>query len=695
MKRVSILIVSLLAAVSCAEQLQEGTSFPTVEGAVMTKVINSPAEYVEGSLLVYLSSEAADAFVSGEMDLAGELSEKVSLEYLHPVFRISPEKEAVARKHGLHRWFTVGFEGDTQETAARLTTFDAVSKVQYNQVMKSSSDGHAVPYSASVKSDDVLPFNDPYLADQWHYINTGSPKVSASAVAGADIAVKDAWTLTAGDPSVIVAIIDGPVQYDHPDLAANMWKNTKEVPGNGKDDDNNGYVDDIYGWNCVTCSPQSWEGWENGRKKSDFVYTNGAINWSPSIEGMSGHGTHVAGIVGAVNGNGTGVCGVAGGTGNGDGVRLMSCQIFQGKNTGTTQTTAIAFQYAADNGACIAQCSFGYENATFSSDSDFEVQYGAEYAAIHYFMDPANANSDVIDANIVIAAAGNSAIAQSSYPAAIGKVISVTGLGPDFLPAAEYTQYGAGCNIAAPGGDIWVGDMDGLGSELYTNTSAVLSTFISTVKDKYLKPDSKGEYAYMNGTSMACPHVSGVAALGLSYARKLGKKFTRDEFVSMLLTSVNEIDHLLIDNKTKPNGWNTTADLGKYRGKMGTGAVDAWRLLMAVEGTPSITVQVGDGSKAKRYDITSYFGDSVTEMTFLGVECDEATKASMGLVDDPEIKYGKLSINPTKVGSGKIKVRAIAGGDVIGGSENVGGMEIYRTISVMSRGVVSDNGGWL
>lgn len=695
MKRVSILIVSLLAAVSCAEQLQEGTSFPSVDGAVMTKVVNSPAEYVEGSLLVCLSSDAADSFVSGDIDLAGEFAEKVSLDYIRPVFRISPEKEKVARKHGLHRWFAVGFEGDTQETAARLTTFDAVSQVQFNQVMKSSSDGYAVPYDGDVVPVQALPFDDPYLADQWHYINTGSAKVAATAVAGADIAVKDAWALTGGDPSVVVAIIDGPVQYNHPDLAANMWKNTKEVPGNGKDDDGNGYVDDIYGWNCVSCSPQSWEGWEDGKKKYDFEYVNGAINWDPSIEGVSGHGTHVAGIVGAVNGNGIGVCGVAGGTGKGDGVRMMSCQIFQGKNSGTSYTTAIAFQYAADNGACIAQCSFGYENGTFGSDAEYAVPYGAEYAAIKYFMDPANCNSDVIDANIVIAAAGNSAIAQSSYPAAIGQVVSVTGLGPDFLPATEYTQYGAGCNIAAPGGDIWVGNLTGLGSELYSNTSAVLSTFISTVKDKYLKPDGKGEYAYMNGTSMACPHVSGVAALGLSYAHKLGKTFSRDEFVSMLLTSVNEIDHLLIDNKTKQNGWNTTADLGKYRGKMGTGAVDAWRLLMAVEGTPSVTVQVGDGSKAKRYDITSYFGDSVAEMTFLGVECDDATKEALGLVGDPEIKYGKLSINPTKVGSGKITVRAIAGGDVIGGEDQTGGMEISRTISIMSRGVVSDNGGWL
>ena len=695
MKRVYILIISLLAAVSCADRLQEASSFPEVEGAMMSKIINSSAEYQEGNLLVCLTSEAAEAFASGNLDLDAEFSEGVDLEYLRPVFRIAPGKEDVARRHGLHRWFNLGFEGDTREAAAHLTRFGAVSYVQFNQVMTSSAEGEVVCYVPSVKSGEALPFNDPYLADQWHYINTGKNSDCHTAVAGADIAVKDAWKLTAGDPSVVVAIIDSPVQYDHPDLAANMWKNTKEVAGNRKDDDGNGYVDDIHGWNCVSCTPQSWEGWENGEKKYDFEYVNGDLTWSSRIEGVSGHGTHVAGIVGAVNGNGIGVCGVAGGTGNNDGVRLMSCQIFEGNNGGTSYTTAIAFQYAADNGACIAQCSFGYDNGSFTSDADYAVQYGAEYAAINYFMDPANANSDVIDANIVIAAAGNSAIAQSSYPAAIADVISVTGLGPDFLPATEYTQYGAGCNIAAPGGDIWIGDMDGLGSQLFTNRSAVLSTFISTVKDNYLKPDAKGEYAYMNGTSMACPHVSGVAALGLSYARKLGKRFTRDEFVSMLLTSVNEIDHLLIDNKTKPDGWTTVADLGRYRGKMGTGAVDAWRLLMAVEGTPSVVALVGDGSKGKNYDITDYFGDSVTEMTFLGVECDEETKAALGLVEDPEIRYGKLRLNPTKPGSGKVVVKAIAGGDSIGGDDQIGGMEISRTISIMARGVVSGNGGWL
>ena len=106
---------------------------------------------------------------------------------------------------------------------------------------------------------------------------------------------------------------------------------------------------------------------------------------------------------------------------------------------------------------------------------------------------------------------------------------------------------------------------------------------------------------------MACPCVSGVAALGLSYAYKLNKTFTREEFISMLLTSVNNLDSRLTDNKLKvsgySNGMEQTADLGLYRGKMGTGAVDAWKLLMAVEGTPSLTVKVVDASESYKQDL--------------------------------------------------------------------------------------------
>ena len=643
----------------------------------MTKVINTPSASIEGSLLLCLTDEASDALASGNPDVREMFSGEVAVQSMTPVFTIAPGKEDVARRHNLHKWYKVEFEGmDNSSAAARLAALDAVVKVQYNKVVTPASDLQFTPYRPSLAqmSDAAMPFDDPMLADQWHFINTGSSQVSNSSYEGGDIAVKDAWRLTGGDRRVIVAVVDGPVKYDHPDLAANMWKNEGEVAGNGVDDDNNGYIDDVYGWNCV--------------KK------NGDINWSNRNE--SGHGTHVAGIVAAVNGNGTGIAGVAGGTGNGDGVRLMSCQIFEGGSS-TLDASAVAFQYAADNGASIAQCSFGYEGdgAAYESDSEYSMVFGAEYDAIRYFMDPANNNSEILDGNIVIAAAGNDGRSMSSYPAAVKDVVSVTALGPDYLPAVNYTNYGPGCNIAAPGGDFYVGNT----SNIADNRSRVLSTFVNSVKDANLGT-SGHDYVYMQGTSQACPCVSGVAALGLSYAYKIGKKFTRDEFVSMLLTSVNDLDGRLVDNLLKisgyQNGVQQNIDLGLYRGKMGTGAIDTWKFLMTLEGTPTLTVLVGnETTKAKRYDLTSYFGGSAGNLTYLKVECDAATKEALGLTADPEMKYGKLSLNPTKVGSGKVTVTAIAGGENVGGLDQIGGMEITRTISIMSRGVVSDNGGWL
>ena len=419
-----LMIATLFAAASCTEQLHEDSQLPAEEGAVMTKVVNTPAGFVEGSLVICLSENAADALSAGDASLVEEMSEKVDVKSLKPVFAVVPGKEDVARRHNLHKWYEVTFDGDTRTAASRLTAFADVKMVQFNKVVSPASDCSFTPYvpSLSQMAAGSGPFNDDMLGDQWHLINTGSSSVANSSVAGADVAVSDAWTLTAGDPRIVVAIIDGPVKYNHPDLSSNMWKNSGEVAGNGIDDDKNGYVDDVYGWNCVN--------------------ETGNINWKSASE--TGHGTHVAGIVAAVNNNSTGVCGVAGGSGKGDGVRMMSCQIFEGGSAGSITTSAKAFQYAADNGACIAQCSFGYEGegAAYGSDAEYAMVFGAEYDAIRYFMDPDNNNSDILDANIVIAAAGNDSRNQSSYPAGIAEVVSVTGLGPDYLPAVCYTNYG-------------------------------------------------------------------------------------------------------------------------------------------------------------------------------------------------------------------------------------------------------------
>lgn len=677
-KRLSIVLSAVICAASCADELYEGVSSVPSEDSVMTKVINTPSDAEEGQLLLCLTETAADAVAAGDRSLYGNISGVLQVKSFAPVFNSSPDDE-VARRHNLHRWYYVEFDGaDLRGAASKLAAFSDVAMVQFNKKLKPASDcsfNAYTPVLGQMSSDD-LPFNDPMLGDQWHCINTGSALVSNSSVAGGDIAVKDAWRLTGGDPRVIVAIIDSPVKYDHPDLAANMWRNEGEIPANGVDDDKNGYTDDVYGWNCER--------------------NNGEINWSSHK--ASGHGTHVAGIVAAVNGNGTGVCGVAGGTGKGDGVRMMSCQIFEGGMSSNLKSSAIAFEYAAKNGASVAQCSFGLIGAEYESDAEYEMSYGAEHDAIEYFMDKDNNNSEILDGNIVIAAAGNEQVPYSSYPAGLQNVVSVTGLGPDYLPAVNYTNYGPGCNIAAPGGDFYIGNI----TSFKENRSRVLSTFIDTIVDDNLQTAGH-EYVYMQGTSMACPCVSGVAALGLSYAYKIGKTFTREEFISLLLTSVNNLDSRLTDNKLKvsgyTNGLEQTVDLGLYRGKMGTGAVDAWKFLMAIEGTPSLTVKILDESaKAERYDLTSYFGGSASSLTYLSVDCDQDTRTSLGLSEDPEIKYGKLSIKPTKVGSGKITIKAIAGYDedgLVDGETQTGGMEITRTVSIMSRGVASDNGGWL
>ena len=124
----------------------------------------------------------------------------------------------------------------------------------------------------------------------------------------------------------------------------------------------------------------------------------------------------------------------------------------------------------------------------------------------------------------------------ASYPGGYRSYVSVTSFGPDYLPA-YYTNYGPGCNVAAPGGDASI-------SPAGTSAAQVLSTLPSELPAE-LGTDG-ADYGYMQGTSMACPHVSGVAALGLSYALAKGRHYTVDEFKSMLLTAVNDIDSYII-----------------------------------------------------------------------------------------------------------------------------------------------------
>ena len=346
----------ILAAVSCVKEsdIVPVTEGSTEENCLMTKLTGDVSgEFIDGCLLLYLDEETTDRYEKGE-DIAEELFGEAEYTNFEKAISHKPKNEEVARELGLHRWFIVTFDESTpiRSFAKNVAVRPEIRAIQFNSVPKLASDCKSIPFRPQARLNSSpasrsIPFNDPMSAYQWNLNNTGDKNVAATAREGADAGVIDAWKLTAGTPDVIVAVCDAPVKYTHPDLAGSMWVNEAELNGvKGVDDDGNDYIDDIHGYNFY--------------KRGG---SNGAINWETETE--SGHGTHVAGIVAAVNGNGIGVSSVAGGSGKGDGVRLMCCQVFEGIYSDGDRGMSEALMYAADNGACIVQCSYGYPAGTF------------------------------------------------------------------------------------------------------------------------------------------------------------------------------------------------------------------------------------------------------------------------------------------------------------------------------------------
>ena len=668
MRRIQITsLAALLLTVSCVNEKQAVQEDVKMQASLLTtKSVNTSVDALPGSLLVKFCPQAAERLALGacveEVDMLCE-EFSASCTNLFPLKGTDLEK-----KHNLDRWFVLRFDESTDVTvvAAKVAELAVVETIQYNTALRRAFGSDATAWTPSTKAGSLMPFNDPQLCDQWHYINLGDVSVASTARVGADVNVKDAWNLTTGDPRIVVDICDEAVKYNHPDLAANMWVNEGEIADNGKDDDGNGYIDDVHGFNFL--SPYD---------KDTGVWEVLPLSWDKTND--TGHGTHVAGTISAVNNNGIGVSGIAGGDGRNGGVRIMTCQLFSGNATAGMENRALAYQYAADNGASILQCSFGQSGGQVASDKDFGTMYGAEEEALNYFLDKPVENGNPAGGNFVIFASGNEGYPMSGYPAAYNRYISVAAIGPDFLPTA-YTNYGPGTNISAPGGEIAINS---------TSAEPYRAQILSTLP----KELGKGDYGYMQGTSMACPHVSGVVALGLSYALKLGKTFTHEEFLSMIFTSVNNVDFYVETCEKKING--IPFDLTPYLYNTGTGAIDAWRLLMQIEGTPSMLVQTG---KETKVSLNQFFGPSASNLTYTKIEISEQAREALGVEGEPYIKYGKFFMNCTKNGSAKISISAIAGGDTVAGQglSVIGGTEFTREISVLSRnGGVAENGGWL
>lgn len=660
---IGVAIISLMT-ISCTKDagVVEGEKTMEAEAILEHKLVgNTMDKCEEGSLLLFLEEETIARIEKGDIEaVKSEIFLGGDVVSFEPAL-VTPKNERLARELGLHRWYSVKFDESipVRKFAKEVAPSKHVNAIEFNTIVSLASDLKAHPMSMGNMADTralepMSSFNDPYAKYQWNLHNSGDEAIAKTAREGADVGVLDAWELCTGSSDVVVAVIDGPVQYNHPDLAAAMWVNEAELNGReGVDDDGNNYVDDVYGYNFNTAG-----------------YSNGEINWT--TEGESGHGTHVAGIVAAVNNNGVGISSIAGGSGSGDGVRIMGCQVFDGAFAASDRDMSNAFIYAADNGACIAQCSYAYDPRSFDSDNAYINHTSIEYNAIKYFVNPENCNHSAIGQNLAIFASGNETTSNSGYPGALPICVSVTAYGPDYLPTG-YTNYGRGCNIAAPGGDYSIGN----------SVSQILSTCIK---------DAVGDdYAWMEGTSMACPHVSGVAALGISYAAKIGKKFEGDDYRYTLLTAVNDINSLMLEGTKPYNGVADAVVLKNYHKRMGTGALDTWRLFMLIEGTPSVQVTAGERCSV---DLKEYFGGSATDITYRGIEVSDEAREALGIKGDPKMDKGLLVIRCDKCGSAKIKISAIAGGGQLGGGNNIGGTEITREVSIISRGVSSTNGGW-
>jgi len=450
--------------------------------------------------------------VSDEMDSFGiesldQVSRTNKITRITRVFPFSLKDEAKHREYGLHLWFELEFD-ESLNSSSIVDQFSILDEVAIAKPIykKTRIDNGGVPVridlgelkaknghvytkaQSNTKSENS--FNDPLLEKQWHYNNTGEVVGNQ----GSDISLFEAWSKQTGSSDVIVAIVDGGVDTEHEDLMDNLWVNEAEMNGlEGVDDDGNGYVDDFHGHNFVT----------NGLVTADD------------------HGTHVAGTVAAVNNNAVGIAGVAGGDGSGNGVRMISCQVFSGSGSGNF---AAAIVYGADNGAVISQNSWGYTMEGFYEPEVYE-------AILYFNAEAGQYEGSPMKGGLCIFAAGNDGRELEHYPGAFPEVLAVTATGPS-SKAAPYSTYGTWTDIAAPGGD----------QSNFGQIGGVLSTL------------PNNGYGYMQGTSMACPHVSGIA--GLVVSQFADDNLTGEGLRKILVNSNNRF----------------TFD---HHGKFGSGIIDA------------------------------------------------------------------------------------------------------------------------
>lgn len=480
MKRYIFILLAL--ALSCAKEAGEPKTAEKTASPEVQESLFIPGKLTvefDDEIVALIEAGASEETIATKAPGLRSLMDELGIESMERVFPHAGEFEERTRLSGLHRFYSVTYKADVPATKATIDIEDLPGVLDAHPQRKIKKRA----------------FNDPYFSRQWHYVN--------KSYNNADINVQGVWdNYTTGSSSVIVCVVDEPVDPSHPDLQANLWK------------DASGHT----GYNFV---------------RNSYDLTIRPMNG----EGDVGHGTHVAGTIAAVNNNGIGLCGVAGGDGTaGSGVLIQSCAIFSGNDGATDAQTCNAIKWGADHGAVISQNSWGYyadangdgrvsssELNTYKSMSlDRETKAAIDYFIQYAGTDKNGNQTGPMKGGLVFFAAGNENI-NYDVICAYDKVIAV-GAFNQTGAKASYSNYGSWVDICAPGG------------EGTSSSNSIWSTLPQTVADGYGGVENTNYYGGVSwaGTSMACPHASGVAALLVSYYG--GPGFTADECKNYLMS---------------------------------------------------------------------------------------------------------------------------------------------------------------
>ena len=364
---------------------------------------------------------------------------------VEPLFPPANANAALRTSLGMDRIFVLHFP-EGPEVTAMAEEFSLDPSVEY------AEPDHAGTMAGIGAADSLIP-NDTYFYRQWALRNTGNTTDVGAGKAGADIKAIYAWPICTGDSNVIVGILDTGLKWDHPDIASRVWTNRGEIPGNGIDDDHNGYVDDVRGWN--------------------FAYGNN------NVSDDEGHGTNVAGIIGAKSNNNMGYAGIDWHC------KIMPLKVLDSMGNGYYSSWASAFYYAANNGARVLNLSAGGASASSILETAIAYAHGLGCFTAVAMM---NYNDNV-----------------KYYPAAYDSIVVAVGATDIYDQRCSPFFWGGGScygdwiDVVAPGNTIY-----GLNNTSNTDYSW-----------------------YWGGTSQATPMVSGLAALLLAQNGSRGPETLR------------------------------------------------------------------------------------------------------------------------------------------------------------------------